>query len=88
MDNSLLLGTSPTAVAGSPAMTFRVALAHKALEQKKEEDQSMETIDIGFEDFLCKIPEAIQRRKEINAPHGSREDPVNQLFEYVFCHCQ
>jgi hypothetical protein len=81
MDNSLLLGTSPTAVAGSRAIAFRVGAAHRDLKQKKEQEQDTEIREVGFEDFLSKIPDVIQRRKEVNAPHGSKKDPVNQLFE-------
>jgi hypothetical protein len=81
MDNSLLLGTSPTAVVGSPAMAFHVAVAHKEREQIRREEQGMETNDIGFEDFLCRIPYVIQERKEVNAQPGSKHDPVQQLFE-------
>lgn len=84
MDKSIWLSTSPTAVVGSPVMAFHLAAAQKELEQKKTEEQDMETNYAGFEDFLCKIPDVIQQRKEVNAPPGSKEDPVHQLFEYVF----
>ena len=73
MDNTLMLGTSPTAV-GSPALAFHDAV-------REEENVSKENDSVGFQELLSEIPHVIQQRKDLNVPAGSIYDPVQQLFE-------